>query len=229
MNDFVAGITRTLGKKLLPWRSSPEQCICRNPRLSTRTLAANILSYMRSAPGVQKMHPIDHWIPPSAQGKAHWHVGGLRATYAHAAAHMRCTLAYHMHDNCSRSSGCALYWRIRRAPASAAYERRLHQNLSAGTCAPGRYNAMWNGLPAYAACSVLRSAPGASSPEIVGVWPFTVAVRTPQRPRLADEARPAASRCARRCARALDPVRVASATLWARARNVCLLSAARAL
>ena len=41
------------------------------------------------------MRPIEHWMPPSAAGKDA-PVGGLRATYAHAAAHMRCSLPCHM-------------------------------------------------------------------------------------------------------------------------------------
>jgi hypothetical protein len=44
------------------------------------------------------MPAIEHWMPPSAAGKDA-HFGGLRSTYAHATAHMRESLAYHMPNN----------------------------------------------------------------------------------------------------------------------------------
>jgi hypothetical protein len=81
-----------------------------------------------------------------------------------------------------------------RAPAASGVCMQITPELSAGTRAPVQHKAMCNVPPACAACGVLRSAPGASSPQIVGCWPFTAAVRTLRRPRLAGEARPAAPR-----------------------------------
>jgi hypothetical protein len=64
-----------------------------------------------------------------------------------------------------------------------------------------------------AAYSALRSAPGASSPQNVWVWPFAAAVRTLRRPRPAGEAHPAAP-LLYDGAHPLHPVRVASGGLW---------------
>jgi hypothetical protein len=66
-------------------------------RLSKQTFVANLLQYMVSAPGAQKMRPIEHSMPPSAAGKDAA-VGELRATYAHATAHLWCALSLNMHN-----------------------------------------------------------------------------------------------------------------------------------
>ncbi len=63
------------------------------------------------------------------------------------------------------------------------------------------------------ACSVLRSAPGASRSKIADYWPFAAAVRTLRRPRLAGEARPGVSFVSS-TVRRLHPVPVACAKLW---------------
>ncbi len=49
---------------------------------------------------------IEHWMPPSAAGKDAT-VGEPRATYAHATAHMRCSLPYHAKNKRLRSIDCA--------------------------------------------------------------------------------------------------------------------------
>jgi len=61
---------------------------------------------MRSALSVQKMPPIEHWMPPSAAVN-NAPVGGLQAAYAHATAHLRCSLPYHMPNDCLIPLGCA--------------------------------------------------------------------------------------------------------------------------
>ena len=112
-----------------------------------------------------------------------------------------------------------------RAPAASGVCTQTTPELSAGTRAPVQHNAMSHVPPACASCGVLRSAPGASSPQIVGFWPFAAAVRTHQRPRLAGEARPAAPRWFRWCAPAGTGARVVWEALERPARNVILLSA----
>jgi hypothetical protein len=81
------------------------------------------------------MRPIEHRMPPSATGNDA-PVGGLRATYAHAAAHLRSSLPYHMPNVCLMPPGCTLYSHIGEfsrptrpeRQRRAAYARRLHQN-----------------------------------------------------------------------------------------------------
>ena len=102
---------------------------------------------------------------------------------------------------------------------------QITPELSAGTRAPVQHKAMCHVSPACAACGVLRSAPGASSPQIVGFWPFAAAVRTLRRPRLAGEARPAAPRWVRRCTPAASGARGVWEALERPARNAILLSA----
>ena len=165
------------------------------------------------------MRPIEHWMPPSAAGKDA-PVGGLRATYAHAAAHLRCALPCHMPHKRLRLIDCApilAHSRVlgARLDQSASGQRRMHADytgtLEWNTCtSPAKHNAMCHVSWACAACGVLRSAPGASSPQIVGFWPFAAAVRTLRRPRLAGEARPAAHRWVRRCA----PVASGARGVW---------------
>ena len=52
------------------------------------------------------MRPIEHWMPPSAAGKDA-PVGELRAAYARATAHLRCSLPCHMHNKRLRLIDCA--------------------------------------------------------------------------------------------------------------------------
>jgi hypothetical protein len=112
-----------------------------------------------------------------------------------------------------------------RAPAASGMCTQTTPQLSAGTRAPVQQKAMCHVSPACALCGVLRSAPGASSPQIVGFWPFAAAVRTLRRPRLAGEARPAAPRWVRRCAPAASGARGVWEALERPARNVILHSA----
>ena len=52
------------------------------------------------------MRPIKHWMPPSAAGKDA-PVGGLRATYAQATAHLRCSLPHHISNKRLWQIDCA--------------------------------------------------------------------------------------------------------------------------
>jgi hypothetical protein len=161
------------------------------------------------------MPPMEFWMPPSTAGNDA-PVGGLRATYAHATAHLRFVLPYHI--PLMRLVDWPPYSLIREisapnsaiAPAASSVCTQITPELSAGTCAPAQHIAMWHVSSACATGSVLRSAPGASSPQIVGFRPFAAAVRTHQRPRLPGEARPAAPRFVRRCA----PVASGARGVW---------------
>ena len=80
------------------------------------------------------MRPIEHWMPPSAAGKDA-PVGGLRATYAHAAAHLRCALPCHMPHKRLRLIDCApilAHSRVlgARLDQSASGQRRMHADYT---------------------------------------------------------------------------------------------------
>ena len=107
---------------------------CRNMRFSTQTFVANLLPYMCLAPGAQKMPPIEHWMPPSAAGKDAT-VGEPQATYAHATAHLRCSLSYHMPTMRLRLIDCALILAHSRVlgaqlDQSASGQRRMHADYT---------------------------------------------------------------------------------------------------
>ena len=112
-----------------------------------------------------------------------------------------------------------------RAPAASGVCTQITPKLLAETRVPSQHNGTYHVSPACASCGVLRSAPGASSPQIVGFWPFAATVRTLRRPRLAGEARPAAPRWVRRCVPAASGARGVWEALERPARNVILLSA----
>ena len=80
------------------------------------------------------MRPIEHWMPPSAAGKDA-PVGGLRATYAHATAHLRFSLPYHMPTKRLRLIDCALIFAHSRVlgaqlDQSASGQRRMHADYT---------------------------------------------------------------------------------------------------
>ena len=80
------------------------------------------------------MRPIEYWMPPSAAGKDA-PVGGLRATYAHAAAHLRCALPCHMPTKRLRLIDCApilAHSRVlgARLDQSASGQRRMHADYT---------------------------------------------------------------------------------------------------
>ena len=82
----------------------------------------------------QKKLPIEHWMPPSAAGKDA-PVGGLRATYAHATAHLRCSLPHHIPNKRLRLIDCApIFARSRvlgaRLDQSASGQRRMHADYT---------------------------------------------------------------------------------------------------
>ncbi len=88
------------------------------------------------------MRPIEHWMPPSAAGKDA-PVGGLRATYAHVAAHLRCDLPCYMSNKRLSLIYCApLFVHSRvlgaRLDQSASGQRRMHADytgtLGRNTC-----------------------------------------------------------------------------------------------
>ena len=73
-------------------------------------------------------------MPPSAAGKDAL-VGGLRATYAHATAHLRCSLSYHMPNRRLRLIDCALILARSRVlgaqlDQSASGQRRMHADYT---------------------------------------------------------------------------------------------------
>ena len=93
------------------------------------------------------MRPIEHWMPPSAAGNDA-PVGGLRATYAHVTAHLRCYLPYHMHIKRLRLIDCApilAHSRVlgARLDQSASGQRRMHADytgtLGWNTCTSPAY------------------------------------------------------------------------------------------
>jgi hypothetical protein len=138
---------------------------CNRKRRSCRRAAGNVRA-RRGTSAVIFAVPYAYWLPDAA-----W----LHPVFAH--------------------------WRVlasnsTRVPAASRVCTQVAPELSAESCAPlSQHDAMhmprFTGRACAAACSVLRSAPGASSPQIVGVRPFAAAVRTLRRPRLAGEARPA--------------------------------------
>jgi hypothetical protein len=80
------------------------------------------------------MRPIEHWMPPSAAGKDA-PVGGLRATYAHATAHLRCSLPFHMPNKRLRLIDCAPIFAHSRVlgaqfDQSASGQRRMHADYT---------------------------------------------------------------------------------------------------
>ena len=80
------------------------------------------------------MRPIEHWMPPSAAGKDA-PVGGLRATYAHATAHLRCALSCHMPNKLLHLIDCApIFAHSRvlgaRLDQSASGQRRMHADYT---------------------------------------------------------------------------------------------------
>ena len=88
------------------------------------------------------MRPIEHWMPPSAAGKDA-PVGEPRATYAHATAHLRCSLPYHMHNKRLRLIDCDPIFAHSRVlgaqlDQSASGQRRMHADytgtLGLNTC-----------------------------------------------------------------------------------------------
>ena len=166
------------------------------------------------------MRPIEHWMPPSAAGKDA-PVGGLRATYAHAAAHLRCALPCHMPTkrlrliDCPHTRAFASSRRPTRPERQrpAAYARRLHRNSrlehvhqpSRMLCATFRRRAT-----SAASCEALLAPParkssvfGPSRPPCARYGAHGWPARRAQ-PRLDgfDGARP------------LHPARVASGKLW---------------
>ena len=80
---------------------------CQNMCLSTQTLAANMLGYMCTTSGTRRMIPIVHVKPPKNAG-TDAPGGGLWTTYAHATAHLRWVLPYHVPNNCPRPPVYAL-------------------------------------------------------------------------------------------------------------------------
>ena len=95
---------------------------------------ANLLPYIWLALSAQWMRPIEHLMPPSAAGKDA-PVGGLRATYAHAAAHLRCSLSYHMPNECLRLIDCAPIFAHSRVlgaqlDQSASGQQHMHANYT---------------------------------------------------------------------------------------------------
>ena len=80
------------------------------------------------------MRPIEHWMPPSATGKDA-PVGGLRATYTHATAHLRGALSYHIHNKRLRLIDCALIFAHSRVlgaqlDQSASGQQRMHADYT---------------------------------------------------------------------------------------------------
>ena len=73
-------------------------------------------------------------MPRSAAGKDA-PVGGLQATYAHAAAYLRCSLSYHMPNECLRLIDCAPIFAHSRVlgaqlDQSASGQRRMHADYT---------------------------------------------------------------------------------------------------
>jgi hypothetical protein len=106
------------------------------------------------------MRPIEHWMPPSAAGKDA-PVGGLRATYAHTAAHLRCSLSYHMSNKRLRLTDCApilAHSRVlgARLDQSASGQRRMHADYT-GTLEWNTCNSPAEGyVPRFAAVRLVR-------------------------------------------------------------------------
>ena len=101
---------------------------------STHTFVANLLPYMRSAPGAHKMLPIEHWMPPSAARKDA-SVGEPRATYAHVTAYLRCSLPLNMPNKRLRLFDCAPIFAHSRVlgaqlDQSASGQRRMHADYT---------------------------------------------------------------------------------------------------
>ena len=136
IDDFVVRIyvgtlqkTTSFSKSSSHGAAHPSRA-CRNMRFSTQTFVANLLPYIYLAPSVQKMRPIEDWMPPSAAGKDA-SVGEPRATYARATAHLRCALPLHMHNKRLRLIDCALIFAHSRVlgarlDQSASGQRRMH-------------------------------------------------------------------------------------------------------
>ena len=116
---------------------------CRNLCLSTQTLAANMLGFMCTASGTRRMIPIVHVKPPRNGGKDA-PGGGLRATYTHATAHLRCSSPYYAPLYCPRPPFYALRLRIREfsvpnstpVPAASRVCTPITPKHLAGTGAP---------------------------------------------------------------------------------------------
>ncbi len=158
-----------------------EICVSR-----TQTFVANRLPCMSSAPGVQRMPPIEHWMPPSAAGKDA-PIGGLRATYAHDTAHLRCSLQYHMPNKHLRLSNCAPVF---------AHSRILGAQLDQSASGQHRMHADYTQSPGWNTCisptqqyvprfigvrRVQRPAKRSwrlQPAKIVGVWPFAATAPT---------------------------------------------------
>ena len=114
---------------------------CRNLRLSTQTLVANMS--VCPASDARMMIPVGHVKPHRNAGKDA-SGGGLRATYTHATEHLQGSLPQHMHGYRIRLNGCALRLRIREfsapnstpAPAASRVCTTITPELLAGTDTP---------------------------------------------------------------------------------------------
>ena len=133
--DFTRNLAKNnlFSKKLFHGAAHPSRA-CRNMRFSTHTFVANLLPYMRSAPGAQKMLPIEHWMPPSAARKDA-SVGEPRATYAHVTAYLRCSLPLNMPNKRLRLFDCAPIFAHSRVlgaqlDQSASGQRRMHADYT---------------------------------------------------------------------------------------------------
>ncbi len=126
-----------------PMAAGDDREACQNMCLSTQTLAANMLGCMCTTSGMRRMLPIVHVKPPNNAGKDA-PGGGLRTTYAHATAHLRCFLPYHVPTDRPRPPLYALRLRIREfsvpnltpAPAASRVCTPITEELLAGTGAP---------------------------------------------------------------------------------------------
>ena len=111
--DFTADFAKTTSFfETPPMAAVDDREACRNLCLSTQTLAANMLGCMRTASGARRMLLIVHVKPPRNGGKDA-PGGGLRATYTHATAHLRCSSPYYAPVYCPRPPFYALRLRIR--------------------------------------------------------------------------------------------------------------------
>ena len=123
-----------------PMATGDDREACRNLCLSTQTLAANMLGCMCRTSGTRRMIPIVHVKPPRNGGKDA-PGGGLWTTYAHATAHLRWVLPYHVPNNCPRPPVYALRLRIREfsaprstpAPAASSVFTPIMPKFLAGT------------------------------------------------------------------------------------------------
>jgi hypothetical protein len=166
-------------------RSSPEQCMPKSasPDSNFRGESFTMHAFGTACKGCV----LSNRIPPSAAERraCRWAAGNVRRM-----ADMRESLAHRMQHKRLRPSGCGA-----QRNQSSSIKPRMHadyaRHLGSFMCT-GSTHSMCRDSPACAASSVLRNAPGASSPQSVGARLFAAGVRTLRRQQLAGEARPAA-------------------------------------